>query len=893
MFVINNSRIFFLSIFIITAHFTAKGQRIDVSNRSTINVNAPLGTSDQDVKRGTFIVLSEVINSPTNSCSAQLLNTVNQNGKYYLITASHCASEEVSIGDDYLAEVSINYESFNATSRTSSMNLGVVYVNGIVRAKYHQNYADLMLIEINEEDVLEQKELSNLYFTGWSLNDVSPIIKITGHPKADLKKVYRSRRKGFDHSYEAYAPDLYSTTPTYKKPLFTSYFLNPVNAESGASGSGVRDLNNRVTSIASRISSSKDDGVLDVTVCSPLIDGWYGVGYDPSLPKLQTFLDPNYTYVSSVPGGYGMDIGNNVNQPFLIDDSNFDLTLAMGAVGVLSQEANLNLYTLSEIQKDTESFREAIGGVYLKNGEVELKITTQLNNETIVLYKSRANTNTLSRGHFKEDLIKNLDSNELDQIVASLNLSRNQLSASRSVNIPVTIELKNTGNSPAKIRAIKIPGLGFRNSVEFFTPTQFVNIYTGKNANYEDCRALASSITYLNSFTVSVTDPDTGLSTIKTYTTGNNGGYVNLIQHEFPTFKAGSTVELQFPRTTDRVFYNVWIDYNNDKTFDDQGENVITNLESPPLLANNNGSVLAVSDSFVIPNEPNKGTRIRIAMRRGSAPPANGSGIFDIGEVEDYTVVIVPRNKNRELLVSGAISPLRIGTGDHIAKPKTDKALSTGTKRRADGSKVLVVTEVPVTDSSGNTSYATASVIDIQPTADPNDGDLYTFKVKEGYLAVDTSSELTSSTFNGKTILTRKLKVVNTATPVKVYGFNLTQGGSNKTYYSLQASDGDPYAITSPMELIPVSSISDGTSPTTPTPLSSSVNHADIAKHLTTGDKSGIAVGSATVIGIGVGIIFKFRRTLSRVPGQAMRMVKSCDSRSGGEGVSLLENTEL
>ena len=88
----------------------------------------------------------------------------------------------------------------------------------------------------------------------------------------------------------------------------------------------------------------------------------------------------------------------------------------------------------------------------------------------------------------------------------------------------------------------------------------------------------------------------------------------------------------------------------------------------------------------------------------------------------------------------------------------------------------------------------------------------------------------------------------------------MTQGGSSKTYYSLLASDGDPYAITRPMELIPVSSISDVTIPTA-TPLSSSVNHANVAKHLTTRDKvgigAGVGLGIPALIGAGVGVYNK------------------------------------
>ncbi|MEW7277731.1 GEVED domain-containing protein [Aquimarina sp. 2201CG1-2-11] len=849
------------------------------SSPTQININDPAGTNCQDLKQSVCEIILIEPDGGKGVCTGSLLNTVNQNGKWYILTAAHCINKSsYIIGQEQNLYISFNYEAMDPAQRmVSSPTNHIIGVKAILRAV--KGASDHVLFEITEAtgELLNDLRSLNTYYAGWSLDKSSMFSNAISHPKSDIKKITANHSSSFVD--KLYAEDVSDVSDDFAND---SYFINvPVDGiyirtselQQGSSGCAGFNTDKQVFGAYSFKDNSFPGN--ESAKFNFLVNKWYK---NPGRISFQEYLDPDITYVSNIPGGYGLN-----DQRHKIDSNRFNVSISSSATlstpdigmdGDVSNMVKLNFFELDSYLRNSDiKYR---GGIYRIRGNAELKITYYRNNnpnDPWVIYSTKSD-GSLANANIKFE--------ELQVTTADITSLRDKYylsSKKMRYNLPVKIEIINTGSELCVARAIRIPGLGYRNAVELFTPDAFKALYTNKN--YPEYRARSSTEAYINSLTVKVTDPDTGLQRNREYTTNNNGGYVNLIQHKFPTMKPGSTVELSFtPRTTGgTMHYSAWIDYNSNQRFD-VNEQVGTATSSTNTI------------TFTVPDKPNKGTRIRIAMRKNSAPPANGSRSYDIGEVEDYTVKIVPSNRNSEVLAS-SVSQLSIGTGNYIAKPEGDKALSTGRKTNSNGGTTTVVTQVPVTDSSGNTSYATASVIDIQPTSDPNDGDLYTFKVKEGYLAVDTSSKLTSSTFNGKTILIRKLKVVNTATPVKVYGFNLTQGGSNKTYYSLQASDGDPYAITSPMELIPVSSISDGTSPTAPTPLSSSVNHADVAKHLTTGDKSGIAIGSATVIGIGVGIIFKFRRTLSRVPGQAMRMVKSCDSKSGGEGVSLLENTEL
>jgi hypothetical protein len=75
--------------------------------------------------------------------------------------------------------------------------------------------------------------------------------------------------------------------------------------------------------------------------------------------------------------------------------------------------------------------------------------------------------------------------------------------------------------------------------------------------------------------------------------------------------------------------WNIWIDYNGDKDFDDAGELVFTGTGNS-----------IVTGSFTVPSDAKGQTRMRVSMSWGSCPPSCGT--FPYGEVEDYTVNFIP-----------------------------------------------------------------------------------------------------------------------------------------------------------------------------------------------------------------------------------------------------------
>ena len=119
-----------------------------------------------------------------------------------------------------------------------------------------------------------------------------------------------------------------------------------------------------------------------------------------------------------------------------------------------------------------------------------------------------------------------------------------------------------------------------------------INNTSGNNSGYRDYTNLSTSLTKGTSYSIQLT----------------------------PGFSSGSHLES----------WKVFIDYNGDLDWADAGENV----------ASGSGSSI-VNLSFTVPStNTTLTTRMRVSMQYNTAPPVCGS--FTYGEVEDYTVSIVP-----------------------------------------------------------------------------------------------------------------------------------------------------------------------------------------------------------------------------------------------------------
>jgi len=117
-------------------------------------------------------------------------------------------------------------------------------------------------------------------------------------------------------------------------------------------------------------------------------------------------------------------------------------------------------------------------------------------------------------------------------------------------------------------------------------------------------------------------------------TSGNNFGYGNytaLSTGLTKPFSYNITLTPGFTSGAFNEYWAVYIDYNRNGSFADAGETVAT--------GNGTG---AITRTFSIPSTAATGpTRMRVKMQYGSAP-TSACNSFSFGEVEDYTVNIIP-----------------------------------------------------------------------------------------------------------------------------------------------------------------------------------------------------------------------------------------------------------
>ena len=121
-------------------------------------------------------------------------------------------------------------------------------------------------------------------------------------------------------------------------------------------------------------------------------------------------------------------------------------------------------------------------------------------------------------------------------------------------------------------------------------------------------------------------------------TSGDDGGYADYTSLT-ANLTAGSTYSITlytgYSGTAYKEVYSIWIDYNQDGTFD----------ESTELAFTATSRVTSTSGSITIPSDALSGTtRMRISMKYNKA--ATPCEAFTYGEVEDYTVNITNSSKS-------------------------------------------------------------------------------------------------------------------------------------------------------------------------------------------------------------------------------------------------------
>jgi len=133
----------------------------------------------------------------------------------------------------------------------------------------------------------------------------------------------------------------------------------------------------------------------------------------------------------------------------------------------------------------------------------------------------------------------------------------------------------------------------------------------GQNANYE----------YIDYIAIG------GISN----TTGSNGGYADFTSQTGNLSYGTNTIIVSagFASSAYTEYWKVWIDFNQNGTFDSDEE----------VVSGSSSSSANLSYSFTVPTSANSGnTKMRVAMKWDATPTSCET--FSYGEVEDYTVTI-------------------------------------------------------------------------------------------------------------------------------------------------------------------------------------------------------------------------------------------------------------
>jgi hypothetical protein len=181
-----------------------------------------------------------------------------------------------------------------------------------------------------------------------------------------------------------------------------------------------------------------------------------------------------------------------------------------------------------------------------------------------------------------------------------------------------------------------VTGLTAATAYTFYVRAKDAAGNASANSNTVNVTTLSGTGTaYCNSKGNSVADEYIGrvqLGTINNPSTGGTG-YSDFTAISTNLSKSTAYTITVTPTWTGSSYaegYAVWIDYNNDKDFDDTGELVWSKAAATATPA---------SGTFTVPATATTGaTRMRVSMKYNGVPTACEA--FDYGEVEDYTVNI-------------------------------------------------------------------------------------------------------------------------------------------------------------------------------------------------------------------------------------------------------------
>lgn len=220
-----------------------------------------------------------------------------------------------------------------------------------------------------------------------------------------------------------------------------------------------------------------------------------------------------------------------------------------------------------------------------------------------------------------------------------------------------------------------------------------INVTTSANSSYCTSKGNSVSDEWIGSFVCGSINNNSGA----------NGGYADFTSLS-TDLELGTnqnfTITPAWSGTIYSEAYAIWIDFNNDGDFDDNGEQVFSKAAS---------TTTTINSSFNIPSSANIGTtRMRVSMQYNAIPSPCGD--FPYGEVEDYSVNIITASSDTQ----APTAPSNL-TSSNITQTTVDLSWNASTDNVGvdkyyiykDGSSIgyVTVTSAQVTGLLANTSY--------------------------------------------------------------------------------------------------------------------------------------------------------------------------------------------
>ncbi len=705
---------------------------IGYSNANNSNINHPGGTEYQYLKRATGIIIDND-NGTDGFCSCTIVNSAPQQGKILLLTAAHCLPSRTA-GAEVGLTISFNYEHPHALERgsmaTDEYITRVFVVGGTIRLM--DRTSDLALVELRKEGSEEWYE--NVFAAGWNASlGIDPNLNIS-HPARDHKKVFSNPEKS-----QLSLRKFMAGNDQIREGLFyeTKGTWNGINTypQKGSSGSGIYDSHGSLLGVLSA-------GDQTDQLSSAIANNWYN---SESGASMRTYLDPDGHWLKTLPGGYLNDLvptAGNFNltlaadqlletpgihpsdpsmlsdqvsylRPWMIfDDLNYVNTLeSLLGIKLLNPDASPIQLTVHALLKDEatgEYFEKLIFGSIADN-------TVDEGAEGFRMSSWQCGTDLVGIApcERQEDQhwwpIQQFLGNSIDYIATIARAfvtgarEAGDIQSIKDAKIPVIIRLKNLGTSSAQVQALSYPGEVPTNALQLFRPDQVSNQF--QSYKYRSSSGEHSDPLYIDQLTVSQDDQIVG-----DIETGNNGGYLNLVNPNFrigkvkvswsQTFKKEIELKLNVVNQVFPYNYKIWVDYFNteelegrrDLDLEDPSQSYTYNFVDDPVahpleeVAAGFASDGLVTLTYQLPTarelqlEPGQSrkTRLRVAV---SNELLSQNGEYNLGEVEDYLIELVaPTNQEIVEATESSVSKRAHLTG----RPSADLTCDNSDEAPAD-----------------------------------------------------------------------------------------------------------------------------------------------------------------------------------------------------------------